>query len=367
MSIVNGIIQAPISIADVKTVLGETSNDLATLCRSDKINMWAKYKPVELNKPFTSDEFDFTNNHWRDNATWFKGADFASVGICGIKIAHSNTLQSLTELYDKGLGNWSRVKVGSTFACPYRLSDFIGYKHAATAPFKRPSIMIEGTKNGSITAIMMIKDVSIDYELNIYNIGILAETYFGVALKNESGQIVCFKTSNEPLKSGNASVDIENANLDIGAYKAYAFLSSVPLALNRPPVKAIYYTIHGFSASETKVTSNQYNIEKYYVIQAFETIKGEICVKIKIDKSYPGGSTNNFYVMLRFSSTEMDSPMIKGEQAYNFEHVNPGETYTHFFNGIQTGQRYRLEYIFMGKTDHVPVKMIDLNDNLETT
>ncbi len=44
MSIVNGIIQAPVSIADVKTVLGETSNDLATLCRSDKINMWAKFK-----------------------------------------------------------------------------------------------------------------------------------------------------------------------------------------------------------------------------------------------------------------------------------------------------------------------------------
>ena len=105
MSIVNGIIQAPVTIADVKTVLGETNNDLAALCRSDKINMWAKYKPVELNKPFTSDEFDFTNNHWRDNATWFKGADFEGVGICGIKIAHSSTLQSLTELYDKGLGN----------------------------------------------------------------------------------------------------------------------------------------------------------------------------------------------------------------------------------------------------------------------
>ena len=55
MSIVNGIIQAPVSIADVKTVLGETSNDLATLCKSEKINIWAKFKPVELNKPFTND------------------------------------------------------------------------------------------------------------------------------------------------------------------------------------------------------------------------------------------------------------------------------------------------------------------------
>ena len=57
------------------------------------------------------------------------------------KIAHSNTLQSLTELYDKGLGSWSRVKVGSTFACPYRLSDFIGYKHAATTPIVNKNLL----------------------------------------------------------------------------------------------------------------------------------------------------------------------------------------------------------------------------------
>ncbi len=137
MSIVNGIVQAPVTIADVKTTLGETSNDLAALCRSDKINMWAKYKPVELNKTFTSDEFDFENRKWRDNATWYRGADFEGVGICGIKIAHSSTLQSLTELYDKGQSNWSRVKVDSTFACPYRLSDFVGYKACCDCAFQK--------------------------------------------------------------------------------------------------------------------------------------------------------------------------------------------------------------------------------------
>ena len=61
MSIVNGIIQAPVTIADVKTTLGETSNDLAALCRSDKINMWAKYKPVELNKTFWKSHTNLTH------------------------------------------------------------------------------------------------------------------------------------------------------------------------------------------------------------------------------------------------------------------------------------------------------------------
>lgn len=42
----NGIISAPVSVDDVKQALGESSNDLATLCRSKNINMWSLYKPA---------------------------------------------------------------------------------------------------------------------------------------------------------------------------------------------------------------------------------------------------------------------------------------------------------------------------------
>ena len=52
MSIVNGIITAPVSIEDIKEILNESSNDIATLCKSSNINMWSKYKPVNLRKKF---------------------------------------------------------------------------------------------------------------------------------------------------------------------------------------------------------------------------------------------------------------------------------------------------------------------------
>lgn len=52
MSVSNGIISAPVSIDDVKSTLGESSNDLATLCRSDKINIWSKYKPISCKGEF---------------------------------------------------------------------------------------------------------------------------------------------------------------------------------------------------------------------------------------------------------------------------------------------------------------------------
>ena len=38
-----------ISIMDVRNALGYPSTDLGTLCSCNKINMWAKYKPVPYN------------------------------------------------------------------------------------------------------------------------------------------------------------------------------------------------------------------------------------------------------------------------------------------------------------------------------
>ena len=52
MSVSNGKIIAPDRIEDVKTILGETSNDLATLCKSENINIWSKYKPINCRGVF---------------------------------------------------------------------------------------------------------------------------------------------------------------------------------------------------------------------------------------------------------------------------------------------------------------------------
>lgn len=48
----SGIISAPVSIDDVKRALGESSNDLATLCKSENINIWSKYKPISCKGDF---------------------------------------------------------------------------------------------------------------------------------------------------------------------------------------------------------------------------------------------------------------------------------------------------------------------------
>ena len=364
MSIVNGIIQAPVTITDVKTALGETSNDLATLCRSDKINMWAKYKPVELNKPFTSDEFDFDNRKWRDNATWYRGADFEGVGICGIKIAHSSTLQSLTELYDKGQSNWSRVKVGSTFACPYRLSDFIGYKHAATAPFKRPFVTSKTNENGSVFATMMIKNLDTENELTMQEFGKLSEAYLGLALKDAAGRLVYFMTTDKPLKNGGVNVEMQGIAFAPGDYKAYLFLCSAVLTLNKPPMQATYYTIPDFKPSVVNITSEAQHINDYFTIKAYEDIRGHIIVDVEIRDNYVRRSNNeNFYIILRFASSETGSPIKIGEQAFTFTDVEAGTKYTHMFDKRASEERYKIEYTFMSVTQETYIKELNLFTN----
>ena len=364
MSIVNGIIQAPVTIADVKTTLGETSNDLAALCRSDKINMWAKYKPVELNKPFTSDEFDFENRKWRDNATWYRGADFEGVGICGIKIAHSSTLQSLTELYDKGQSNWSRVKVGSTFVCPYRLSDFIGYKHAATAPFKRPFVTSKTNENGSVFATMMIKNLDTENELTMQEFGKLSEAYLGLALKDAAGRLVYFMTTDKPLKNGGVNFEMQGIAFAPGDYKAYLFLCSAVLTLNKPPMQATYYTIPDFKPSVVNITSEAQHINDYFTIKAREDVRGHIIVDVEIKDNYVRRSNNeNFYIILRFASSETGSPMKIGEQAFTFTDVEAGMKYTHMFDKRASEERYKIEYTFMSVTQETYIKELNLFTN----
>ena len=69
MSVSNGKIVAPVSIADVKSVLGESSNDLATLCKSSKINVWAKYKPTVYPSPFPDDWYKAKDGNYGINIT----------------------------------------------------------------------------------------------------------------------------------------------------------------------------------------------------------------------------------------------------------------------------------------------------------
>lgn len=50
MPVSGSVIVAPVSIDDVRRVLGDSSRDVGTLCKSNRVNMWSKKKPIRHNK-----------------------------------------------------------------------------------------------------------------------------------------------------------------------------------------------------------------------------------------------------------------------------------------------------------------------------
>lgn len=78
----SGIISAPVSIDDVKQALGESSNDLATLCKSENINIWSKYKPISCKGEFK----EYPIREDSDEIVTSSYSNYTCVVRCGMNI-----------------------------------------------------------------------------------------------------------------------------------------------------------------------------------------------------------------------------------------------------------------------------------------
>ena len=94
-----------ISTTLVANELGVGSNDVGTLCTSDKINKWSKWKPVSYAAPTSLTLEQLTS------------ANF------GLNVTSNTDLDNPKE--------WSYVKPTGGALSPYRLGDFRGYNHSA--------------------------------------------------------------------------------------------------------------------------------------------------------------------------------------------------------------------------------------------
>lgn len=148
-----GIISAPVSIDDVKRALGESSNDLATLCKSENINIWSKYKPISCKGEFK----EYPIREDSEEIVTSSYSNFTCVVRCGMNIpmdTYKNlrynyggegfAIEACRNLYIDniygGIGgipdNTSTRVSGKHFPkggvnSPYRLSDFRNYSSKA--------------------------------------------------------------------------------------------------------------------------------------------------------------------------------------------------------------------------------------------
>lgn len=178
----NGLITAPVTMQDVRTVLGNSSTDLGTLCKASQINMWAKYKPVPYAKIDTTDEFDKTNNTWKSTARWWRdkiinGID--SGAYCGFVIP-TKDVSSLTGGEPDG---WTVKRPSGGTNSPYRLTDFASYYHNSVCPF---SVVLPTTavwSGSSLSGKVRVSRPSVNTNnLTLNDIMQGGTAYFGVAV-----------------------------------------------------------------------------------------------------------------------------------------------------------------------------------------
>lgn len=149
----NGIISAPVSIDDVKRALGESSNDLATLCKSENINIWSKYKPISCKGEFK----EYPIREDSDEIVTSSYSKYTCVVRCGMNIP-MDTYKNLRNNYggegfaingcynlyvDNIYGRNGGISADTTTMVsgkhfpkggansPYRLSDFRNYNSKA--------------------------------------------------------------------------------------------------------------------------------------------------------------------------------------------------------------------------------------------
>lgn len=225
------IITAPVSISNVKETLGESSNSLGNLCISDRVNMWAKYKPVRLA------EFSTVGN-----SQWYRGDDLD----CGIQVIsnYGSVISMVADAKEDKIENWIYKKPRGGEKEPFRLGDFNKYYHNSQTPLVWGGQTETGITNAYAT-IYFDSQGSSDVELTFNDIYLngnsFGDLYFGIAIYNDSNQFVGCQT--QPFRQTNnfgvTNIFIAGSNIT-GSYRVIPFFSTTPVNTTGAILGTIY-------------------------------------------------------------------------------------------------------------------------------
>lgn len=235
MPLENGKLTLPFNLAEIAKCLGESSEDMGTLCCSEKTNPWSKHKPVR-------------SSSWESSEEVFACDD----GNYGFNIASgfvtttgSGIVTNLKKYYTTdGWNGWAYLRPRSLQPIGvidrYRMQDFAGYNHNAQAEYTMSS-RLEVTEGIALTvtpfkrdfleddSILHIKDLQ---SIHTYD-GAGTQFYFGAFVANGS-TLVDVAVSDTPITEGISGVELAKvASLDpttntTSPYTVYCFLGSEP-------------------------------------------------------------------------------------------------------------------------------------------
>ena len=201
---------------------------MGTLCVSDKINKWAKYKPEIINQPDSISLEQRKSNNF---------------GLVSDKTYNSRS-ELLTAVKNGSFtGGWSYNRPTGT--AWKRLDDFVGYNHKAKAPFGALR-KFEGVLSSNTLAQLLIPceapevDPDPSSDSGILNIKDFSNTtndyknwYFGILLYQSDSRYFMATTTSPIGTAQDWQVNFGWINPSYaGTYKGVPFLSSKPYTVN---------------------------------------------------------------------------------------------------------------------------------------
>lgn len=239
------IITSPVSVTKVRQVLSETSNDVGTLCSSNRINMWAKYKPIRY--PSVKRLTDIQR----------KGTD----GNRGFSIPTKQTILAVMDCYDGDMNGWEYLKPTGGSTAPYRLGDFENYNSDALEPIGGLAVaaQISAGSGISVSADIIISNEQDETQLQLKDFDAVRNCYFGVALIKD-GAVKYRLTSDKTIAAGGGLDVVFNNNggkWPVGNYSVVPFLSTAQYATtDTPDTSAVYRPLPVMQPAVCRVVSD---------------------------------------------------------------------------------------------------------------
>lgn len=309
----NGRITAPVNTDDVAATIGQSSSDVATLCLSDKINKWAKYKPEATG---TMQTLTLTLRQ-RNNFGLVPSVKYQGIN------AFISALEDGT--YN---GGWTYIKPNANQW--KRLDDFVGYNHKATSPFgyiTEGEYLLTGTNDVTIAAPIPSgsdADGLIDLADMQNTDLVISNFYFGVLLY---GSQILYATAENTVGNHDWNVRFENIPKSFADYYiAVPFLSSKQLTYGEALPSGVVIAGTGQEGVDVSIntieTYYKYFISAYYTSNTSQSIKYTATITNPSDKAVVFSS-----VKLSFATTVSGTSSITPITETNVT-VQPNSTWT---------------------------------------
>lgn len=325
MALANNKITAPVSIDDLKSLFGEPSGDLATLCKSSKINVWAKYKPTVYPSPFPDD--------------WYKSKD----GNYGLNITVDNRVSSWSALvaeYSKANNGYSNIykRPSGGATSPYRLGDFRGYNHKAKPEISDYLAATNYLEDSQISLSVAYNVVTADGDQVSYNaIDAFRDLYFGYVITDISGKTL--KLIATASTTSSYEVRLAARTLLAGTYRLYPMFCNVDYSTNHT-LRAMYcYAVPNLAGGKimTVRTASETEASKYESIFAEYTFAN---TRIKVTLKAKERVTNIGIYFCYQSNPTKGQALLVGEYSTRIDSIASGETKSVTFTNPLSGKSY---------------------------